>query len=202
MKLKVRDMTFIALFAALMCVVSPFSLPIGPVPISLATLVVYIVAAFLDYKRAPIVVLVYILIGICGLPVFSSFTGGIGKIIGPTGGYIIGYIFLAIIESCLITFFKKKKWVYPLAMIAGTVVLYLFGTIWFMVVAEYTFVKAMMVCVIPFLPGDALKIIIATSLSITLRDKYDRFVYAGIKEVKKEELNELEENEEIKKDQK
>ena len=75
MKLKVKDMTFIALFAALMCVISPFSLPIGPVPISLATLVVYIVASFLDYKRAPVVVLVYILIGICGLPVFSSFSG-------------------------------------------------------------------------------------------------------------------------------
>ena len=137
MKLKVKDMTFIALFAALMCVISPFSLPIGPVPISLATLVVYIVASFLDYKRAPVVVLVYILIGICGLPVFSSFSGGIGKIIGPTGGYIIGYFFLAIIESVLITIFRKKKWVYPLAMIAGTLVLYIFGTAWFMVLTEY-----------------------------------------------------------------
>ena len=179
MKLKVKDMTFIALFAALMCVISPFSLPIGPVPISLATLVVYIVASFLDYKRAPVVVLVYILIGICGLPVFSSFSGGIGKIIEPTGGYIIGYFFLAIIESILITIFRKKKWVYPLAMIAGTLVLYIFGTAWFMVLTEYSFTKAMMACVIPFLPGDALKIIIATSLSITLREKYDHFVYVG-----------------------
>lgn len=198
MKLKVRDMTFIALFAALMCVVSPFSLPIGPVPISLATLVVYVVAAFLDYKRAPIVVLVYILIGMCGLPVFSSFSGGIGKLIGPTGGYIIGYFFLAIIESILITIFKKQKWVYPLAMIGGTIVLYVFGTVWFMVVTEYSFTKAMMACVIPFLPGDALKIIAATSLSITLRDKYDHFVYAGNNNSQIEEMNDREDDDDIK----
>jgi biotin transporter BioY len=87
-----KTLTFLALFTALMCVLSPFAIPMQPVPITLATLVVYIIAGLLDYKYAAIPVVLYILIGLMGVPVFSNGTAGLAVLGGPTAGFIYGYI--------------------------------------------------------------------------------------------------------------
>ena len=90
--MKTKDMVLTGVFAAVICVFAPFTIPIGAVPISLATFAVYLAAAVLGTKKGTLAVLIYILIGMAGVPVFSGFAGGIGKILGVTGGYIIGYI--------------------------------------------------------------------------------------------------------------
>ena len=97
-KNKTKEITLIALMAAVMCILGPISLaiPISPVPISLGTLAIYLASYLLGMKRGTISCLIYLLIGIVGLPVFTGFTGGIGKVMGPTGGYMIGYIFLVL----------------------------------------------------------------------------------------------------------
>ena len=134
---KTYEITITALMTAVTCILAPMSIPIGPVPISFTNLAIYLSLYLLGWKRGTISYLIYLLIGLVGLPVFSGFTGGPAKLAGPTGGYIIGFIVMAII------------------------VCYLFGTIWFCVVAGYTFQAALAVCVIPFIPADLVKMIIA-----------------------------------------
>lgn len=163
MKINIKKMTRIAVISAVLCVISPFTIPIGPVPLSLATLGVYIAAAVLEPLSAVLSVLIYVLLGAFGLPVFSGVRGGFSIIAGPTGGYIIGYIICVAAASVLIHKFPKKA-LAPLWYVISTAALYLFGTLWYMVIVKISFAAAVSVCVLPFLVGDALKIIAATML--------------------------------------
>ncbi|MGN0468761.1 MAG: biotin transporter BioY [Acutalibacteraceae bacterium] len=173
---KIKSICVTAVFAAIICIMAPFSIPLQTlVPISLATLAIYLTAGLLDWKNSVSAVVVYILLGAVGLPVFSSFTGGLQKLVGVTGGYIIGYIPLALIVS-LMCGKIKGKWVYPVSMIIGTVVLYAIGTAWFMFQTKTAFAAAMASCVIPFLPGDAVKIAAASAVSIPLRTRLEKFI--------------------------
>lgn len=150
-----------AIFAGLLCILGPLALPIGPVPISLATLIIYFASMILGPVLSLISVVIYLLLGIFGLPVFSGYAGGVAKVLGPTGGYLIGYLFLAYISGLFVRSFHAKKLPVLLGMILGTAVLYFFGTIWFVVQMDCTVGYALTLCVVPFLVGDAAKILVA-----------------------------------------
>lgn len=167
-----------AFFAALTAVCSQISIPIGPVPINLAWFSVFSAAGLLGLKKGILSQVVYVLLGAVGVPVFAGFKGGVGALVGPTGGYIIGYIFAVAVTGLIFWLFRNKFAVSNivvkilisvLAMAAGAVVCYAFGTAWFLISTGVSFDKAMMACVIPFLPGDALKIALATLLTIKLK---------------------------------
>ena len=153
-------MVVTALMAAVTCILAPLSVPIGPVPISLTNFAIYLSLYLLDWKKGTLSYLIYLLLGLVGLPVFSGFTGGPSKLAGPTGGYIIGFIVMAVIAGLFIDN-CRKPWIQLIGMIVGTIVCYLFGTVWFCIVAGYTFQAALAVCVIPFIPADLVKMIIA-----------------------------------------
>ena len=173
---RIRSMCVTAIFAAAICIAAPFSVNIGSlVPISLATLAVYIVSGMLDTKNALAAVALYILLGAVGLPVFSNFSGGVQKLLGVTGGYIIGYLPLAFIVSFMIRRIDKK-YVYPLSMILGTVVLYLIGTVWFIAETKTAVGAALMSCVVPFIPGDLVKIAAASVLCVNLKPRLVKFL--------------------------
>lgn len=173
---RIKEMCVTAIFAALICIAAPFSVNIGSlVPISLATLAVYIVSGMLDVKCSVAAVAVYIMLGAVGLPVFSGFSGGVQKLFGVTGGYIIGYLALAGIVS-LMTSKINKKYIYPLSMLLGTVVLYLIGTVWFIVQTKSAVGAALMSCVVPFIPGDLVKIAAASVLCINLKPRLENFM--------------------------
>ena len=171
---RIKNIVLIGVFAALTCVVAPFSLPIGVVPISLATFMVYLVAAIFEPWISLGIIGVYILLGGFGLPVFASFKGGLAVLFGPTGGFIWGYLLAALAESLIIFFAKGKKWVVPLAMVVATLLVYGAGLTYFLIYMNggYTFIKAVQVCVLPFLIGDAIKIATASALSFVLRPIY------------------------------
>ena len=169
MKISVRDMVFTALFAAVLCVVAPFSIAIGPVPLSFATLVIYIAAGALDWKLGVISTLLYVMIGAVGVPVFSNFEGGFHKIAGVTGGFIIGYIPCALATGVIFDFFKKKLRSYILGMITGTILLYLCGVAWFMLQTGSPLRVALALCVTAFIPGDTIKIVLACIVTPQLR---------------------------------
>lgn len=171
------SISYIAMFVALLSVLGGVSIPIGPISITLGTLGVYLVGALLDTKYSIVTILIYILMGALGLPVFSNFTGGVAKLVGPTGGYIFGYIFCVAIQGLMTSKRKDKKRVYPVSMLLGTVFIYLFGTIWFLVVAngKYTLGQVMMICVVPFLLGDAIKIIVSSMIGIRFRKSLDDY---------------------------
>ena len=173
-KSKVYPLAMIAVMAAVMAVISPFALPIGPVPISLATFVVYLTAYILGWKRAAVATLVYILLGAVGMPVFSGFAGGLGKLLGPTGGYIVGYIPLALVSGLFIDRFPKNRVTQLLGMILATAVLYALGTAWFCYAMDSTLAAALSACVIPFLPGDLGKMVVAMAVGPLLRSRLEQ----------------------------
>lgn len=175
----VRQLALIGLMTAVICVLGPLalSIPVSPVPISLGTLAIYFVVAVLGMKRGTVSVLIYILLGLVGVPVFAGFTAGPGKLFGPTGGYIIGFIFMALICGFFVDRFSNRIPFYIFGMLLGTAVCYLFGTIWLGYQMELTFTKALMAGVIPYIPGDLVKLILATLIGFQLRK---RLVKAGL----------------------
>ena len=168
---KAYSMTSIALMAAVICVVGPFTLPIGPVPITLAPLAILLSVYILGTKKGTIALLIYLLIGAVGVPVFSGFTGGVGKLAGPTGGYLIGYILFALIAGWFIHRFYDKVVIQFLGMVLALAVLYAFGTAWLAYSAGMTFGAALAVGVLPFIVFDLIKIVIAIALGRAVRSR-------------------------------
>lgn len=168
-KQSLYQLTACALMAALMCVLGPMSVPIGVIPVTLTNLVIYLSVYLLGMQGAFLSTLVYLLLGAVGMPVFSGMQGGLAKLVGPTGGYLVGFLFVALIGG----FFMKKSHCKPiptiLGLVLGTAVLYFFGTVWFVFQTQSTVGHALTVCVFPFIPFDLGKIVIASSLGLLIR---------------------------------
>lgn len=172
----VREMVFTAICAAIICVLAPISVPIGAIPVSLGTFAIYFTAAVLGGKRGTAAVIVYILIGMVGLPVFTAMRGGVAVLFGATGGYIIGYIPLALLTGVFSDLKSKHHWTMPVGMVLGTVALYAFGTAWYMIMSGSTLAAALLACVVPFLVFDTVKMIVSTLLAIPLRAQLGRII--------------------------
>lgn len=173
----VRTMALIAVMAAVTCVLGPLSLPIGVVPISFTNLAIYLTVYILGGKRGTVSYLVYLAIGFVGVPVFSGFTGGAGKLLGPTGGYLIGFIFLALIFGGFRDRFQGKTVPCFLGMLLGTAVTYGFGTAWLAFSAGMGFYQALAAGVLPFIPGDIIKMIVSAVVGPQVHKK---LLQAGI----------------------
>ncbi|MGL5439532.1 MAG: biotin transporter BioY [Filifactoraceae bacterium] len=169
---KTLDMIRIGIFAGLTAVLSQINLPLGftPVPINLATFSVMLSGALLGWKKGTISQIIYVLLGVIGLPVFAGFSSGIAVVVGPTGGYIIGYILGALVIGL---FLEKIKKAYIPAFILGMLVCYALGTAWFMISTQKSLAVSLGLCVYPFILGDVVKIItgylVAKKLEIVLR---------------------------------
>ncbi|MCR5792983.1 MAG: biotin transporter BioY [Lachnospiraceae bacterium] len=168
-KLSVYQMAVTALMAALMCVLCPLSIPIGPIPVSLSIFIILFSVYILGTRLGVLSYVIYLLLGVAGLPVFSGGEGGIGKLIGPTGGYLIGFIFLALIAGIFIEKGRSKIWLSVVGMLIGLFVDYLLGTAWFVISMKTTVAYALSVCVVPFIPIDLAKILIVVAIGPVLR---------------------------------
>jgi biotin transport system substrate-specific component len=178
-KMNTRQLTLIGVMTAVTCILGPLSLPIGIVPISLTNLVIYFAIYALGGKKGTLSYIVYLFIGLVGLPVFSGFSGGFAKLFGPTGGYLIGFIFMAFISGIFIDKFSNKIYMCFLGMILGTIVTYMFGTAWLAYEAHMPFNVALSAGVIPFIPGDIAKIVIASLIGPQIKK---RLISAGLYE--------------------
>ena len=166
---KTTDLAYIALGAVIIAICSWISIP-TTVPFTMQTFAVFFILSLLGGKRGTVAIIVYVLLGAVGVPVFAQFTAGIGILLGMTGGYIIGFIFMGIVYCLIVHFFGKKLWVEILAMVIGLAICYAFGTMWFMVV--YTkangavgLATVLAWCVIPFIIPDLIKLGLALTLS-------------------------------------
>ena len=170
---KTYDIVYIAVFAVIMAICSWISIP-AAVPFTLQTFGVFIAVGVLGGKRGSLSVLVFILLGAIGIPVFANFSGGIGVLAGPTGGYIIGFLFSALLMWAMEKLPGKKSVLQIVSMIAGLIVCYAFGTVWFVIVygrmnGPIGFTAALASCVVPFIIPDIIKIALAYVLSRKLR---------------------------------
>lgn len=177
-RLPLITMALIGVMTAVTCMLGPLviPLPISPVPISFTNLAVYLTLYVLGMKAGTLSYLIYLLLGLVGLPVFSGFAGGPAKLVGPTGGYLIGFIFMAVVAGFFIDRFPKKYYLHIAGMVLGTIVCYLFGTVWLCFQMKLSFGAGLMAGVIPYLPGDAAKIIVSVIAGPALR--------YGVKQVK------------------
>ena len=181
-KNKIQNLTLIALVAAILCIIGPLVIPIGMVPMSLTNMVIYLTIILLDKKSASISVAIYLLIGFVGLPVFAGFTGGVGKLVGPTGGYLIGYLALSWIAGTILectdrkyVWAKKQKRIknfrLMIAFVAGTISLYFVGTIWLMMQSKINLISALSIGVVPFVVFDCLKMMAAVILGNAIKKR-------------------------------
>ena len=162
-KIRTKQIVLIALMTAVTCVLGPLSIPLpfSPVPISLTNFAIFLAIFVLGMKSGTISFIIYLLLGAIGVPVFSSFRGGLQVLAGPTGGYLIGFIFLALIMGFALEHFDRKLVPTIIGMIIGMAVCYAFGTVWLAKLLSLSFKEGLMMGVIPYLAGDAAKIIIA-----------------------------------------
>ena len=167
--ISVYQLTTCALMAALMCILGPMAIPIGPVPVSFTNLVIYLAVYLLGMRGGTVSYAVYLLLGAAGLPVFSGWQGGLGKLAGPTGGYLVGFVLMALLSGFALEKFRARPVPTMLGMAAGTLVAYLFGTVWFVLQMQCAVWHALTVCVLPFIPFDLAKIVIATGLGKAIR---------------------------------
>ena len=164
-----RSLVLAALMAALTAVCSQIQIPLPMVPINLALFAVHLAGALLGAKWGALSMAAYALLGAVGAPVFASFSSGPAVLFGKTGGYILGYILCALVVGLLSRRLGFTMKGLCLSMLAGVAVCYVFGTVWFMVVTGMNLVTSLTYCVFPFLPGDAVKIILAALLALRLR---------------------------------
>ena len=172
-KLSVRDMAYIALFAVMMAVCSWISIPYV-VPFTLQTFAVFLAVGVLGGRRGTMAVLVYLLMGAVGLPVFTGFSGGIGHLLGSTGGYIVGFVFTALVMWGMERIPGSRTVVLAVSMVLGLLVCYAFGTAWFLLVYARTTGRvgvwtAVGWCVAPYVVPDLMKLALALVLRRRLR---------------------------------
>lgn len=158
-----------ALMAAIMCILGPISIQIGPVPISLTMVAVFLAVFVLGPKFGCLSYVIYYLLGLVGLPVFSGGAGGLGKVTGPTGGYLIGMFFMALIMGMFLKKFPNRWYMILVGMIVGDAVNYVFGTAWFVISTQSTVRYALEVCVLPFILVDLIKMVFSLIVGMAVR---------------------------------
>ena len=168
-KFSVRDMVMCALFAALTAVCSQIQIPLPAIPINLALFAVLLCAGLLRPTAAVLAMVVYVVLGLVGVPVFAGMRGGMAVLFGKTGGYILGYILAALAVALLRKHWGDSYWKLCLSMVIGVAVCYLFGTVWYMILTGTGLWVSLLNCVFPFLIGDALKILLAGLLTFSLK---------------------------------
>ncbi len=167
--MKIRKFILCALFAAIICVGAPISIPIGTMPVTLGLFCVALTAFCLNARESIVATMLYILIGMAGFPVFAGFRGGIGVIFSPTGGFLMSYVLICPIFSkvkCV-----KTKAAKAALLLTAILMCYACGTVWYMFFAKVEFVAALTVCVLPFFVFDIIKICVAFKTADVIRKR-------------------------------
>ena len=165
-----KSMTHIALMTAVICILAPITIPIGPVPVSLTNLAVLLSVYLLGTKRGTLSYLIYYILGCCGLPVFSGFQSGLSRALGPTGGCLIGFFFMAVISGFFIEKFDSKL-IRLLGMMFAGVVVYFVCVPWFAFVTKTDMKQAFMLACAPFIIIDILKAIFVLTVGEEIKKR-------------------------------
>lgn len=180
--MKTKRLVMTALFTAILCIVGPLTIPIpvSPVPVTLVNLMIGLSVYILGTKRALISLVLYMLLGLAGLPVFSGMRGGAAVLAGPTGGYIIGYLFFAALTGLFIRLSERYnsgavRAIQAAGLAFGTLLLYIAGTFWLSFNLGISFGEGLLIGVIPYLPGDIAKLVITLILGPMLAGRLKKY---------------------------
>lgn len=164
-----RDLVYPPMGAALLAISAWISIP-AAIPFTMQTFGVFCILAWMGGKRGLLAIGLYLALGAIGLPVFSSFGGGVSALFGPTGGYLLGFVFVGLCYLIAVKLFGSKIWVKALSLGIGMAVCYVFGTAWYMILLSskeesITLTVALARCVLPFLVPDLVKLALALAVS-------------------------------------
>lgn len=173
----IQNNAAIALMTAIICIVGPLTLPIGPVPISLTPFTICISVYVLGKKRGTIACALYLLIGLIGLPVFSGYSAGPAVLFGPTGGYLIGYVVMSFISGHFIDRFSGGYAASFIGMVIGLAALYVIGTLWLSYSTQMSLAASFAAGVAPFILFDLLKIVLSIVVGSRLRSRLGAIGY-------------------------
>ena len=162
----------VSLFSALICVSSFITIP-SPVPFTMQALSIFCALTILGEKKGTLCIILYIFLGMIGLPVFSGFSGGLGHLLGATGGYVFGFIFTALVYSVITHFFGSTVKTQAVGLICGLLACYISGTLWYTTIhlkclSLEGFLSSLLICVVPFINPDLIKIAVAIFIGCKL----------------------------------
>ncbi|MEN6326766.1 MAG: biotin transporter BioY [Syntrophomonas sp.] len=167
-------MVYASLFGALTAAGSLIVIPMQPVPITLQTLFTCLSGILLGARAGGLSQIIYVLLGIIGLPVFAGGKAGAGVLFGPSGGYLIGFVVGAYVMGKIVEIRREPGWVWLLmALLVGNLIIYTLGTWQLMEVTGFSLVKSLMVGVVPFLFGDLLKIVATAWLGVKISKHFN-----------------------------
>lgn len=171
--MNLRRLIRISLATAIICIVAPISIPVpvSPVPITLTTFILLVLVYVLGWKDALASCALYLALGAFGLPVFSGFSGGLAKLTGPTGGYLLGFLLFILISGLLGEAFSYRPLPFLLGILLGSLALYVVGTLWLSHQLHMGFIPALSVGVLPYLPGAGVKILLALLVGPALKKR-------------------------------
>lgn len=165
-----RRMVYASMFGALTAIGAYLIIPLHPVPITFQTLFTYLAGILLGGYTGALSQIVYVLLGIIGLPVFAGGKAGLGVLLGPSGGFLIGFIIGAFVIGKMVEARKEPGFVWIcLSILLGSIFIYIPGVIQLAMAAKLSFYKALLIGVVPYLPGDLLKMLAAAIISLKLR---------------------------------
>ena len=171
---KTKKMIVAALMAAVMCILAPISIPVsGGIGISLGVFVILLMAYLLEFPMCIASCIVYLIMGFIGLPVFAGYQGGLGVLMGPSGGFLIGYILLVSIAGSFSLIFKGKRILFAVGAFVGLLLCYLLGILWYMHIMKVGFIASVMVCVVPFIAFDIIKILLVSMIGPIIKKRVD-----------------------------
>lgn len=168
MKLSLKEQITAAIFAGIIAVFSQIVIPIGVVPFSMQTFIVGLTVTVLGRKVGTWAIMIYLLLGLIGLPVYAGFGSGIASILGPTGGYLVGFIFTGVVLGTLLKKLPTTYFWVILANLIGFIITLLFGSIWLKFSADMTWAAALSVGFITFLILEMIKAIVAGTIGVFL----------------------------------
>ena len=171
-----KTLCYAAVAVALLSVCSWISIPIGALPITLQSLALFTIVGLLGAKRTFFAVLAYLLLGLIGVPVFAGFTGGMGKLFTPAGGYLVSFLIVAPFTAFACEKVRGGLWKNTVIMAIGMLVCYLIATIWLLVLssiqnAPIGFIGAVSLLILPYAPFDLVKVFFAAYLTEKLKNK-------------------------------
>lgn len=168
----VRDICYVGLFTAVIAIMAQISIPMPlGVPMTMQTFAITLAAVVLGSKLSGISCIVYLLIGMVGIPVFSNFSGGIGKLVGPTGGFLISFPIMAFIIGLGVEHRKAFKGAFVVALVVGTVMNYVIGVLMYCVLTKNGVMAGITACVLPFIPTAVIKAVLASILGFAIRKR-------------------------------
>lgn len=172
-KLSVQDICMIAFMTAVTAVMAQISIPMPfGVPMTMQTFAITLAGVILGSKKGGLSILIYVLIGLVGIPVFANFSGGIQCLAGPTGGFLISFPIMAFLIGLGAD--SRNKWIFLLFVTLGTLANYVIGLVFFCLVMQSSLAAGLAACVIPFLPTAVIKAVTASILGIQIQKRLNR----------------------------